>query len=399
MAEQQATESTGQGGGPAPRVAILANVPVWTLPGLEHLRHHRHYATWLEPLIPAFAEHRDLDLHWVTMCKETAEPIRHEAHHQTFHILPRRKLAVSMMTGYLGETRRISSCLRRIAPDVVHAWGSEDVYGLAGARSGHSNRLFTLQGSLTEYLRLLGGPFLFRLQAAYEKPMVRRYSHGTAETPAARELLRELNPEMDIELVDYGVNPDFFDARWDPSPTPAVLFLGAVTQRKGIVDLIEIARMPQFAGVRFRIAGDGDLRTELEGGAPANVEWLGKCSRDEVIRELSQAWCLAMPTYSDTGPTVIKEARVLGLPIVTTTGAGAACYVEQHDAGFVTAPGDRKALAEALARICSSRDECLAMGRSGWEEQRVQLHPGTTAAAFAGIYRRMASAAGEGGSR
>ena len=55
-----------------------------------------------------------------------------------------------------------------------------------------------------------------------------------------------------------------------------------------------------------------------------------------------------MPTYSDTGPTVIKEARVVGLPIVTTTGAGAACYVKEGESGFVTAPGDRDALAAGV---------------------------------------------------
>lgn len=371
------------------KVAILANVPVWTLPGLEHLLHTRHYATWLEPLIPSFEKHEDLDLHWITMCKETDVPIEHRAFGQTFHILPRGKMAIAMVTAYFAESRRIGRVLKDLSPDLVHAWGSEDVYGLAGVRSGIANRLFTLQGSLTEYLRLLGGSFLFRVQASYEKPMVNCYRRGTAETPAARELLLQLNPAMDVELVDYGVNPEFFEANWDPGPQPEVLSVGAVTRRKGVADLVEIARRPEFSHVRFRIAGEGELRAELEATAPPNVEWLGKCSRGEVISHLSRAWMMLMPTYSDTGPTVVKEARVVGLPVVTTTGAGAACYVREGESGFVTEPGDRDALASGIARICESRDICLSMGQASWEEQRVQLHSDTTAANFASIYRSL----------
>lgn len=370
------------------KVAILANVPVWTLPGLEHLRHSRHYATWLEPLIPSFGKHEDLDLHWITMCKETPVPIEHRAHGQTFHILPRGKMAISIVTAYFAESRRIVRLLRELRPDLVHAWGSEDVYGLAGARSGIENRLFTLQGSLTEYLRLLGGNFLFRLQASYEKPMVNRYCRGTAETPAARELLLQLNPTMDVSLVDYGANLEFFDAAWNLAVEPEVLFVGSISERKGVVDLVEVARRPELSHIRFRIAGEGELRHELEATAPLNVEWLGKCSRDEVAAHLSRAWMMLMPTYSDTGPTVIKEARVVGLPIVTTTGAGAACYVKKGESGFVTTPGDRDGLAAGIAKVCESRETCIAMGRAGWDEQREQLHPDTTAAEFAAIYRR-----------
>lgn len=369
------------------RIAILANVPVWTLPDLEHLRHHRHYATWLEPLIPAFESCGDLDLHWITMCREATEPIEHRAFGQTFHILPRRSMALSMLTGYLGEIRRIRILLNKLQPDGVHAWGSEDVYGLAGALCGREERMFTLQGSLTEYLRLLGGSFLFRLQTLYERPTVRRYQTGTAETPAARDLLLKLNPTMSVELVDYGVNPEFFEAKWEPSPDPEVLFLGSVSKRKGIVDLMELAKHPELAHVTFKVAGDGELKTELEASGLANVIWLGKCERSEVISHLSRAWGLVMPTYADTGPTVIKEARVVGLPVVTTTGAGAACYIRDGESGFVSDPGDIDGMAQSIATICSSRKSCIAMGAVDWPEQRELLHPKTTARNFGRLYR------------
>jgi glycosyltransferase involved in cell wall biosynthesis len=369
------------------RIAILANVPVWTLPGLEHLRHNRHYATWLEPLIPEFAAFPDLEIHWITMCKETERDLTHRAHGQTFHILARGSMAVQMASGYATEILRIRKTIRSIQPDLVHAWGSEDVYGLAGSFSGVKKRIFTLQGCLTEYLRLLGGSALFRLQAMYEKPMIRRYGRATAESPAAADLLRGINPKLDIELVDYGVNPDFFSASWNPSPQPELLFLGSISRRKGIADLIAVAKLPEMSHIRFRIAGEGELRAELEAASTPNVEWLGKCGRDEVIRHMESAWGMVIPTYSDTGPTVVKEARVVGLPIVTTTGAGACSYVIEGDCGHVTAPGDLDALASGIMNLCRSRDTCLALGASSWQEHREILHSKTTAKKLADLYR------------
>ena len=318
------------------RVAVIANVPVWTLPDLGHLRHNRHYATWLEPLIPAFESKSDaLDIHWITMCKETTVPIIAEAFGQTFHILPRGRLSLAILTAYVNEIRTIRKTLGTIKPDLVHAWGSEDVCGFAGAFSSINKRIFTLQGCFTEYVRLLGGSALFRLQALYEKPTVRRYAQGTAESPAAADLLRSMNPSMKVDLVDYGVSPEFFKAEWIPSEQPELIFVGGICERKGITDLIRVAGCPEMAHITFKIAGDGPLRQQLEAIGSPNVRWLGRCDRAQVIRELSSAWALVMPTYADTGPTVVKEARVIGLPVITTAQAGASSYVAEAGCGMI----------------------------------------------------------------
>lgn len=371
------------------RVTILADVPLWTLPGMEHLYRPGHYATWIESLIPAFAASRELDIHWICMSQQADKPLTHEAHNQTFHILPRSKKSFSMVTAYLSETRRITTLINHIRPTLIHAWGSEDVYGLAAARSKFEKRLFTLQGCLSDYLKLLGGGFLFRLQTLYEKHTIRRFQMGTAESPSAADALKCIHPTMEIQLVDYGVNPDFFEAVWEPDAEPTVSFVGAVTRRKGIHDLVTLAGDPELQHIRFQILGDGDLMQELQQDSPDNVEWLGKCFRQKVIEVLARSWCLFIPTYADTGPTVIKEARVIGLPIITTNGAGASSYVTRHDSGHVTTPGDIHAMRRHLTELCASREHCIEVGKRGHAENRLQLSPSATAKAFAEIYKSM----------
>lgn len=371
------------------KVAILADVPVWLLPGLEQLERPGHYATWLESLIPTFEEYEELDIHWVSVSQETDNTIEHQVYGQTFHILPRWKKSFSMATAYVFETRRIHKTLQKIQPELIHAWGSEDVYGLAAARFTSTTHLFTLQGCLSEYLELLGGEFLFRLQAFYEKPTIRRFRLGTAESPAAADALKRIHPLMEIKLIDYGVHPDFFRVDWTPSTQPTICFVGAVTQRKGIRDIITIARHPDFKHIRFQILGEGDLMDELMSVSSPNVEWLGKCSRAEVIEALSHSWCLFIPTYADTGPTVIKEARVIGLPVITTSAAGASTYINQHQSGHVLNPGDISEMHHYLLQLCESRNHCMEIGSMGHAADRIQLSPESTAKSFAEIYRNL----------
>lgn len=375
---------------PSKVIAILADLPLWTFPGFDDFPVFAHYATWLEPLVSEFGCCNDLDIHWITFSKKVTSYRMHTLFGQTVHILPRRKKMISMLSGYLFEILAVRRVLGSINPALVHAWGSEDVYGLAGAFGPVRNRLFTLQGCLTNLLSLRGG-WLFRLQTLYEKPSIRRYLYGTSESPSAMNSLLAIHPGMKVRLVDYGVNLAFFDAEWNPSHQPEVVFLGNVVQGKGIIDLIEAAQSPELKHLKFKIIGDGHLLPSLRAESPANVEWLGRCKRDAVIDHLARAWCLVMPTYADTGPTVVKEARVMGLPVVTTTSAGASCYIKQGQSGFVIRPGDIEGLRRSLLQVCASRETCLTMGRHGWEEIRKQLHPRMTANNFATIYREMTS--------
>jgi glycosyltransferase involved in cell wall biosynthesis len=372
------------------RVLVLADVPIWTLPGLERFARTGPYATWLKSLVPEFEGAGGLELHWVVFSKEVDHPFTHRVWGQSFHVLPRWKKLLSMVSGYHFEVRRIQSVCDEVEPDLIHAWGSEDVYGWAcrNLRFGGA-RLFTLQGCLTEYLRIIGGGGLFRLQAAYEKPTIRSFSVATAESPQAADLLRAIQPEIDVTIIDYGVDQLFHDQEWSPCREPTLVWVGAVTSRKGILDAVEAFSRSELSHVKLQIVGEGDLLEEMRQKATANVEWLGKLDRIEVAAKLAGAWGFLMPTHADTGPTVVKEARVVGLPVITTTAAGASCYIEDGRSGHVIEPGDVDAMVEGVRNLSSSLDRCLEMGRFHWQETRSSLRSEATAAAFADLYRRL----------
>ena len=374
-----------------PRIAILADVPLGTLDGIDGFARPRsHYATWLEALIPEFQNVDDLDLHWITFSKEVSKTTTCRALGQDFTILPRYKKLLSMVTAYQWETRNIGKLLKRIKPDLIHAWGCEDAYGLAGARARHPVKLFTLQGCLTECLKNEPNPkALMKLQASFERKTIRAFANGTGESEVSTEHLKRLHPEMKTEVIDYGVARDFFEATWNPSESPTVLFAGTVCHPKGILELIQVIGKPGFSGVTLEIAGDGPLLEGLKKQGLSNVRCLGRLSRPDLVGAMQRAWVLAMPTHADTGPSIIKEARVLGLPVVTTNAAGAAHYISHSKAGRVIPVGNVERLAEALKEITVSRECCMEIGRKGWDDHREVFRPASAVHKFADLYRNL----------
>ena len=70
-------------------------------------------------------------------------------------------------------------------------------------------------------------------------------------------------------------------------------------------------------------------------GVSSRVSWLGH--REDITRLMAAADLLVHPARYDTTGTVILEAIVNGLPVITTAACGYASHVEAAKAGFVIA--------------------------------------------------------------
>ncbi len=375
------------------RVAILAAFPLHVIPGLEAHRPGGHYATWLPQLSEAFAAEPELEVHWLVAVRTAApaEPIAWRG--QSFHLLhvPGR---LRMLRGYAGECAAIRRRVREIDPALVHAWGTEGCHGLAGALCGRS-WLLSMQGILQEYVRRARmHPFVY-LQAAYEWFVLRRARQITVESRWGRGVMSRLAPRAELHLVEYGVQPLFYEQRWEPDPAmPRAIFIGTPDARKGIQDAVAAFGDPRLRDTELEIAGDeaGAFTRDLRARSTENVRWLGRLSPEETAARLARAWCLVLPTRADTSPNVVKEARVLGLPVVTTPHGGQSDYIEDGVNGFLREPGDISGLASALAEVLSTPARARALGAAKWAEQREHFRPGHTAERLLALYRKLTAA-------
>jgi glycosyltransferase involved in cell wall biosynthesis len=371
----------------AMRIALLADFPVHKLPVFEG-RQAGHHATWLPPLARELESRAsDLDLHWITCTKEVESHTTLKAWNQTFHLLPRYKLSIEILTGFMRERSLIARVLQEIRPDIVHAWGTEQGYAYA-ANGFSGTSLISLQGILQICCKVATMPWLTRLQAFHESRALCHAKRLTVESPWGKSQLQHFAPQAQVDLLEYGTDSECFEITRQPSRKPSAVFLGSLTRLKGLDTLISAFSDPRLFHVDLEIYG-AENPEFTQTGLPANIRFLGHRPRAEALASLSRAWCLVHPTRADTSPNCVKEARVIGLPVVTTPNGGQTQYVEHGKSGFIHAAGDIEGLIQGCLTVTASKETSINMGQHGQAECRAALNPATTANHLLEIYQRL----------
>jgi glycosyltransferase involved in cell wall biosynthesis len=366
------------------RVVLAADFPVHCLPGMEGGT-AGHHATWLTPLAQELSAVPGFDFHWIT-CTKLVSKYREIRHlNQTFHLLPRGKLSLEMFTRFHRERRLIAVLVRKLQPALFHAWGTEQGYALA-ANDFTGRSLISLQGILTAYCAASPMPLLTRIQAAAERAVLAKAKHLTVESPWGADHLRKLAPAASINLLEYGADPACFDIERQIPEKPAAVFLGSLTRLKGVDTLLAAFTDPRLAHVDLEIYG-ADNPAFPQTNHPPNIHFHGHRPRTEVLQALSRAWCLVHPTRADTSPNAVKEARVIGLPVVTTLEGGQTQYITHGKSGYIHSPGDTEALIQGILTVTETRETNLRMGATDQETCRQLLQPARTAELLLKIYQ------------
>lgn len=169
---------------------------------------------------------------------------------------------------------------------------------------------------------------------------------------AAGDYLQALGvaPER-IALAPNAVDSTIFGVaeRTRASGPVRLLAVGRLAPEKGLETLLDAARcLP----VEVILAGTGPEEGRLRGMAGSNVTFLGHVERDALPALYADADVLVMPSRSEPWGMALNEAALAGLPLVSTTSAGAAWDIIDHGVnGFRLRPDDVAALREALRRL------------------------------------------------
>jgi len=159
------------------------------------------------------------------------------------------------------------------------------------------------------------------------------------------------------------------ESQSEPAPMrDRVLFLGALNQQKGALVFMK-ALLKTGASKRnstFAVIGDftdpnrrfikqweeaqETTRIHLSG---ARMEYLGRVSAFEVIRQIKLARVVVIPSLFDPFSRALVEALILGRPVITTDKVGACSLVRAHECGIIIAPNDSDALARAIDAVLS----------------------------------------------
>jgi glycosyltransferase involved in cell wall biosynthesis len=83
------------------------------------------------------------------------------------------------------------------------------------------------------------------------------------------------------------------------------------------------------------------------------VRFLGSVPRDAVLRLFHAADASVLPSAWENFPHTVVEALAVGCPVIATAVGGVPEVVRDGENGLLVAPGDSRALANAIARLLS----------------------------------------------
>jgi glycosyltransferase involved in cell wall biosynthesis len=134
-----------------------------------------------------------------------------------------------------------------------------------------------------------------------------------------------------------------------------VLYVGALTQRKGIGYVLDAVKM-LGSSVEFTMVGRKVGRSACIDAAVNEHRWIPSIPRNAVLAEMAQNDVFVLPSLSEGLALVILEALSRGLPVITTTSSGAEEIIRDGQDGFFVPIRSSKAIAEKLELLDRDRD-------------------------------------------
>lgn len=150
-----------------------------------------------------------------------------------------------------------------------------------------------------------------------------------------------------------------------------VLFVGAVQAQKGIFTLLEaVAALEPAKRPRLVVCGEGpDLEAARDMTASrrlgATTAFLGRVGRVHMPELYRAADVMALPSRQEPFATALLEAMACAKPCLGCDDGGTPEIIDHGRTGRLVAPGNSRALAEALAAFGDDPESARDMGRAG----------------------------------
>lgn len=256
--------------------------------------------------------------------------------------------------------------VKKFRPDIVHQhFGTWSLAATQAARSSRAPLVTTLHGA-----------DVFAFSRPPSTAMARWHHHNIKAVNEQSTKLLAVSNFLAGEAVAAGLNAQRLEVHYQgidtdyfaPAETvdgstsdeePVILFVGGLSERKGIRDLVQASLAAQaHTPHQLVIAGEGELRTEIQEAVGSNprVRFVGS-QRRAAIRELMRtAQALVVPSRTHNGwreaaGLVALEAAACGTPVIASDCGGLGEMVVDGTTGVLTQEGHRGQLTDAVRHM------------------------------------------------
>jgi glycosyltransferase involved in cell wall biosynthesis len=213
---------------------------------------------------------------------------------------------------------------------------------------------------------------------------------------APSEAVRTLHVQMGVPGERIDVVPHFLVPGPEPIPTqprtPTALFVGRLSEEKGVLQLLQAWRLLDRSDARLLIAGEGPERPRLEAFARQeslhNVRFLGFVAPENQADLWGEAAVSVVPSIvSETFGLVVLEAWARARPVIAHR-IGALPELVVPGTGWLADPGDPAHLAAQISAAFDSPEQTMAMGRTGHARLLSEFNKALWQDRMRNVYRR-----------
>jgi len=197
-----------------------------------------------------------------------------------------------------------------------------------------------------------------------------------------RDTLSGVVSDDKIRVISYG-SPTVRHRQWghcSENRPLRVLFVGALSQRKGIgylLDAIDILG----SQVQLTLVGGRVAANDRVDAACGRWRWFESLPNSEVLNLMMEADVLVLPSLAEGCALVVLEALACGLPVIVTPNTGALEFVRDGCEGFVVPICQSDAIADCLSTLLRDRNLLGAMSHNAqmaaieksWERYRANF--------------------------
>ena len=242
----------------------------------------------------------------------------------------------------------------------------------------------------------------YKLYQPFEYAVLKRARCIVATSLPYRDSSQPLKKWLSkCQVVPLGVDTQRYSKLTDEKNSPAqsasglqVLAVGRLTYYKGFRYLIEAAA--QVPDIHVNLVGIGEHAAQLKKLAASlmleeRVTFHGVLSDSELAQQMATCDCLCLPSIERTEAfgMVLLEAMYFGKATIIgdVEGSGMGWVVDDEVTGLKVKPADVNALATAIKRLASNREELIRLGKQGKEKFDQQFEINHAVEGLVDIYK------------
>ena len=189
-----------------------------------------------------------------------------------------------------------------------------------------------------------------------------------------------------------------------PHDPPRVLFVGGITARKGVLDLLEASSTLLAEGVAHEVRLVGGVpdegersHDEVRDALPPQAVMVGPVDPADIPAAYDGADVFCLPSWWEAMPLTVLEAQAAGLPVVASDVGDVATMVQDGVTGRLVPPRDPRCAGRRAAPVAQRHGDPAAhgRGRTGEDAGELRRRP-DCCGRLAALFDEVLGRAGEG---